>query len=178
MLLCSVIKYYIIKTWGSTVDIRKLNTILEDSDEHQQELDKDSTSEEDRYNLLEKYGLQEMDGTDVEELLGSYDNNSLDNKEIEDLERVLTKKIYQAIIYIPSIKKAAVEVFIENHDELYGMVNVIVEYEPKGFLDRIMGTSNSYMDAETVEITQMEISEVFESCPEVVENFEINLESF
>jgi hypothetical protein len=162
------------------VAIRKLKELLEDSDEPEQELEEDSIEEEDlseRYNLLEKYGLREMDDEDVDELLGRRNGNSLNNKEIESLEIVLAKKIYHAIMSMPTIKKAAVEVFIENDIELYGIVNIIVEYEPKGFLNRIIGTSNND-DAETIEVTQIEIIEIFEDSPEIVENFEINVESF
>jgi hypothetical protein len=162
------------------VAIRKLKELLEDSDEPEQELEEDSIEEEDlseRYNLLEKYGLREMDDEDVDELLGRRNGNSLNNKEIESLEIVLAKKIYHAIMSMPTIKKAAVEVFIENDIELYGIVNIIVEYEPKGFLNRIIGSSNND-DAKTIEVTQIEIIEIFEDSPEIVENFEINVESF
>ena len=92
------------------------------------------------------------------------------------MERILSKKIHGAVMSIQTIKKAAVEVFIDYSDELCGIVTIIVEYEHKGFLDKIMGHSNS-MDAETIEVTQMEISELFNSY-ELVENFEINIESF
>lgn len=94
------------------------------------------------------------------------------------MERIISKKIYQAILSLPSIKKAAVEVFICHSDELYGLINLIVEYEPKGFLDRIIGTSNAAMDAKTIEMTRIELSEIFINHPEIVENFEIKVESF
>jgi len=94
------------------------------------------------------------------------------------MERFLSKKIHNAILSLPSIEKAAVEIFICNSDELYGLVNIIVEYEPKGFLNRIRRTSNNVMDAKTMEITRIELSEIFIDHPEVVENFEIKIESF
>ncbi|HEX3014099.1 MAG TPA: hypothetical protein VHO92_07485, partial [Methanobacterium sp.] len=130
------------------------------------------------YNLLEKYGLKDMDEKEIEGLLGAYDRDSLNNKELESMERVLSKKIHGAIMSIQAIKKVAVEVFIDYSDEIRGIVTIIVEYEHKGFLERIIGPSNSNLDAETVEVTQMEISEVFKNYPELVENFEINIESF
>ncbi len=129
-----------------------------------------------RDNLLEKYGLKDMEENEIDELLGSYSRDTLNNKELESMERILSKKIHGAVMSIRAIKKAAVEVFIDYSDELCGIVTIIVEYEHKGFLDKIMGHSNS-MDAETIEVTQMEISELFNS-HELVENFEINIESF
>ena len=129
-----------------------------------------------RDNLLEKYGLKDMEEKEIDELLGSYSRDTLNNKELESMERILSKKIHSAVMSIQTIKKAAVEVFIDYSDELCGIVTIIVEYEHKGFLDKIMGHSNS-MDAETIEVTQMEISELFNSY-ELVENFEINIESF
>ena len=101
------------------------------------------------------------------------------NKEVENMERILAKKIHNALMSLSSIKKAAVEVLIENSNELYGIVNIIVEYKPQGFLDRILGNSNkNKLHMETIEVTQIKISEIFQNSPEVVENFEINLESF
>jgi hypothetical protein len=170
------------KTRRNTVDIEKLKSSLENPDKSQQELDGRSTSEEElieRCNLLEKYGLKEMEEKDVDELLGTRNSNSLDNKDLENMERVLAKKIYHAINSIPSIKKAAVELLMENDYELYGIVNIIVEYEPQDFLERLIGTNNkNNVYAETVEVAQIEISEFFESCPEIVENIEINVEFF
>lgn len=159
--------------------MRKLKALLEDDGESKQGMDENSVREEDlaeRDNLLEKYGLREMDDEDIEELLGRRNGHSLNNKDIENMERVLAKKIYKAVISLPTIKKAAVEVLIENDIELYGTVNIIVEYEPKGILNRIMGSSND--DTETIEVTQIEINEIFEDDYEVVKNFEINIESF
>ncbi len=168
--------------WGNIVNTEKLNASF-DLDESEQELDENSTrgkEDIDRFNILEKYGLKEMNEQDIEEIIGERDGNSLNNKEVENMERILAKKIHHAIMSIPTIKKAAVEILIENSNELYGMVNIIVEYEPRGFLDRIIGTSNknNNVHAETIEVTQIEISEIFENYPEVVENFEINVESF
>jgi len=159
--------------------MRKLKALLEEDSESRQKLDENSIDEEDlaqRDNLLEKYGLREMDDDDVEELLGRRNGHNLNNKDIENMEMVLAKKIYKSIISLPSIKKAAVEVFIENDIELYGTVNIVVEYEPKGLLNRIIGTSND--NTETIEVTQIEIIEIFENDHEIIENFEITVESF
>jgi hypothetical protein len=163
------------------VDIRKLKAAREDSTKFQQELDENSMSEEElinRFNLLERYGLKEMDEKDIEVLLGIYNKDILDNKKLENMERILSKKIYHAIMSIQDIKKAAVDVFIYKLDELHGTVNIIVEYESKGFLGKIMRTSNNNMDAKTVEITKIEISEIFINHPEIIENFEIKVGSF
>lgn len=131
-----------------------------------------------RHNLLERYGLKDMDEEEIEELLGSYDRATLNNKELESMERILSKKIHSAIMSVHAIKKAAVEVFIDYSDELHGIVTIIVEYEPKNILDRLRGSSNSSMNAETIELTQMEISELFKNSPELVGNFEIDIEAF
>lgn len=130
-----------------------------------------------RYNLLEKYGLKDMDEKEIEELLGSYDRENLNNKELESMERILSKKIHSAVLSVRAIKKAAVEVFIDYSDELRGVVTIIVEYEPKSLLDRLKGPSND-TNAEAVELTQIEISELFKNFPGLVENFEINIEAF
>ena len=164
------------------MDIHELKAAIEDPlarkkfDDPDEE-DTDLIEElNERDNLLEKYGLKDMEEKEIDELLGSYSRDTLNNKELESMERILSKKIHGAVMSIRAIKKAAVEVFIDYSDELCGIVTIIVEYEHKGFLDKIMGHSNS-MDAETIEVTQMEISELFNSY-ELVENFEINIESF
>jgi len=164
------------------VDIHELKAAIEDPLARKKfddpgEEDTDLIEElNERDNLLEKYGLKDMEENEIDELLGSYSRDTLNNKELESMERILSKKIHGAVMSIRAIKKAAVEVFIDYSDELCGIVTIIVEYEHKGFLDKIMGHSNS-MDAETIEVTQMEISELFNS-HELVENFEINIESF
>ena len=94
------------------------------------------------------------------------------------MERFLSKNIYNAIMALPSIEKAAVEIFLCDSGELYGLINIIVEYEPKGFLDRIRRTSNNVMDAKTLEMTRIELSEIFINHPEIVDNFEIKVDSF
>jgi hypothetical protein len=170
--------------WGITVDIQELKAAISDPLARKKFNDPgnedDPVGEElsERYNLLEKYGLKDMDEEEIDGILGSYDRNSLNNKELESMERILSKKIHSAILSIHAIKKAAVEVFIDYSDELCGVVTIIVEYEPKSFLDRIIGSSNGNMDAETIELTQMEISELFKNSPELIGNFEINIESF
>jgi len=167
------------------VDIQELKTAIEDplarkkfndsSNEENNPINEELTE---RYNLLEKYGLKDMDENEIEKLLGSYDRDSLNNKELESMERVLSKRIHSAIMSIQAIKKVAVEVFIDYSDELRGIVTIIVEYEHKGFLNRIIGPSNNILDAEAIELTQIEINDLFKNSPELVENFEINVESF
>ncbi len=162
-------------------DIQKLKAAIENSKGSRPKQNKEYSNDEDplgRYDLLEKYGLHEMDEKDVDELLGSYDNDILSSKELESMERVLSKKVHQAIMSLSGVKKAAVEVYIDNSGDLHGIVNIIVEYKPKKFLDRILGTSNGSMDEITLEITRMEINEIFKSHPEIIENIEITLDSF
>jgi Uncharacterized protein conserved in archaea (DUF2226). len=166
------------------VDIHELKAAIEDplarekfNNDPKEEKDKSSDDLSERDNLLEKYGLRDMEEKEIDQLLGSYNQDSLNNKELESMERILSKKIYSAVTSLKAIKKAAVEVFIDYSDELRGIVTIIVEYEPKGFLNRIVRHPNG-MNAETIEVTQMEIVELFKNSPELVENFEINIESF
>ena len=176
--------FYTINKWGSNVDINELKAAIEDP-LARKKLDKNHSNEDndlseeitERDNLLDKYGLKDMEEKEIDELLGSYSRDILNNKELESMERILSKKIHSAVISLRAIKKAAVEVFIDYSDELRGIVTIIVEYESKGFLDKIMGHSTG-MNAETIEVTQMEISALFKNSPELVENFEINIESF
>lgn len=168
------------KTRRNTVDIEKLKASLEN--ESTPVLYEDSNDEEElieRYNLLEKYGLKDMEEDDVETLLGARNSNILDNKDLENMERVLNKKIYNAVTSLNSIKKAAVETLMEIDDELYGTINIIVEYEPQGFLEKIIGNSNiNEVYTDVFEAVQIEIMEFFENSPELIENFEINVEFF
>ncbi len=160
-------------------EIQKLKEVIGNSGGSKQKSSENFNDGENflsRYDLLEQYGLHEMDEKDIEELLGVYDSDSLNNREIENMERILSRKIYQAIISMSSIKRAAVEVFIEGPDELRGIVNIIVEYESKSFLDKIRGASNN-MDVETIEIARIEIDEIFKSHHEIVENIEIKVDS-
>ena len=166
------------------MDIHELKAAIEDplarekfNNDPKEEKNKSSDDLSERDNLLEKYGLRDMEEKEIDQLLGSYNQDSLNNKELESMERILSKKIYSAVTSLKAIKKAAVEVFIDYSDELRGMVTIIVEYEAKGFLNRIVRHPNG-MNAETIEVTQMEIVELFKNSPELVENFEINIESF
>ncbi len=170
--------------WGSNVDINELKAAIEDplarkkfGNDHERECTDLSEELTERDNLLEKYGLKDMEEREIDELLGSYSRDILNNKELESMERILSKKIHSAVISLRAIKKAAVEVFIDYSDELRGIVTIIIEYEPKSFLDRIIGHPSA-MNTETIEVTQMEIIELFKNSPELVENFEINIESF
>ena len=166
------------------MDIHELKAAIEDplarekfNNDPKEKKDKISDDLSERDNLLEKYGLKDMEEKEIDQLLGSYNQDSLNNKELESMERILSKKIYSAVMSLKAIKKAAVEVFIDYSDELRGIVTIIVEYEAKSFLNRIVRHPNG-MNAETIEVTQMEIVELFKNSPELVENFEINIESF
>ena len=166
------------------MDIHELKAAIEDplarekfNNNPKEKKDKISDDLSERDNLLEKYGLKDMEEKEIDQLLGSYNQDSLNNKELESMERILSKKIYSAVMSLKAIKKAAVEVFIDYSDELRGIVTIIVEYEAKSFLNRIVRHPNG-MNAETIEVTQMEIVELFKNSPELVENFEINIESF
>lgn len=162
------------KTRMNAADIKKLKASLEEESKDEPMSEKELIE---RSNLLEKYGLKEMDEDDVEQLLGARNSNNLNNKDLENMERILAKKIYQSIKSIPGIKKAAIEVFMENYDELYGNINIIAEYESGGFLEKIIGNSSKDdVYFEIIEVTEIELWEIFENSPEIIENFELNIE--
>ena len=61
-------------------------------------------------------------------------------------------------------------VFLDNTSELSGTINIITEYESKGFLSRIMGESKDLenLRRQIMNITQMEVKKSFRGYPEIV----------
>ncbi len=132
----------------------------------------------DRAELMKKYGLKDVGEEEVENILDSYKGGSLSDEDIEKIELTLMNKIKKSILGIPKIKGTEVMVFLENSNELTGTINIITEYESKGFLSRIIGDSNNLdnLKKQIINITQIEIRKSFRGYPEIVNNFKINVE--
>lgn len=132
----------------------------------------------DRSKLMEKYGIKEMNEEDVEGILDDYKGGSISDDDVEKIEFSLMNKIKKSIFGIPKIKGAEVMVFLENSTDLTGDVNIIIEYEAKGFLSRIMGESKDIdnLRRQIINIVQIEIKKSFRKYPEIVSNFNINVE--
>lgn len=132
----------------------------------------------DRSKLLEKYGIKEMNEDDVDGLLEDYKGGSLNDEDVEKIEFSLMNKIKKSIFGIPKIRGAEVMVFLENNAELTGDVNIIIEYDAKGFLSRLMGESKDIekLRRQIINIVQIEIKKSFRKYPEIVSNFNINVE--
>jgi len=132
----------------------------------------------DRSEIMKKYGLKDVHEEEVENLLESYKGGSLSAEDVEKIELTLMNKIKKSILGIPKIKGAEVIVFLDNSAELLGTINIITEYESKGILSRIMGDSKDTdnLKIQIINLTEIEIRKSFRGYPEIVDNFEINVE--
>ncbi len=133
----------------------------------------------DRAELMKKYGLKDVGEEEVENILDSYKGGSLSDEDVEKIELTLMNKIKKSILSIPKIKGTEVMVFLDNNtSELTGTINIITEYESKGFLSRFMGESKDLdnLKKQIINITQIEIKKSFRGYPEIVNNFKINVE--
>jgi len=132
----------------------------------------------DRAELMKKYGLKDVGEEEVENILDSYKGGTLSDEDVEKIELTLMNKIKKSILGIPKIKGTEVMVFLDNTSELTGTINIITEYESKGFLSRIMGESKDLENLKTqiINITQIEIKKSFRGYPEIVDDFKINVE--
>jgi Uncharacterized protein conserved in archaea (DUF2226). len=133
----------------------------------------------DRAELMKKYGLKDVGDEEVENILESYKGGSISDDDIEKIELTLMNKIKKSILSIPKIKGTEVMVFLDNNaSELAGTINIITEYESKGFLSRFMGESKDLdnLKNQIINITQIEIKKSFRGYPEIVNNFKINVE--
>jgi hypothetical protein len=140
-----------------------------------EEIEAESTN---RAELMKKYGLKDVGDEEVENILESYKGGSLSDEDIEKIELTLMNKVKKSILSIPKIKGTEVMVFLENASELTGTINIITEYESKGFLSRFMGESKDLdnLKKQIINITQIEIKKSFRGYPEIVDNFKINVE--
>ena len=132
----------------------------------------------DRGELMKKYGLKDVGEEEIENIIETYKGGSLSDEDVEKIELTLMNKIKKSILGIPKIKGTEVMVFLDNTSELSGTINIITEYESKGFLSRIMGESKDLdnLKQQIINITQIEIRKSFRGYPEIVDNFKINVE--
>ena len=132
----------------------------------------------DRSALMKKYGIKEIDEDDVENILQSYKGGHVSEEDVDKIELTLMNKIKKSIFGIPKIKGAEVMVFLDNSRELSGKVSVIIEYESKGFLSRMIGESKDInnLKRQVVNIIQIEIRKNFREYPEIVDKFDIDVE--
>ena len=133
----------------------------------------------DRAELMKKYGLKDVGEEEVDNILESYKGGSLSDDDVEKIELTLMNKVKKSILSIPKIKGTEVMVFLDNNtSELTGTINIITEYESKGFLSRFMGESKDLdnLKKQIINITQIEIKKSFRGYPEIVNNFKINVE--
>jgi hypothetical protein len=131
----------------------------------------------DRSELMKKYGIKDIQEEDVTNILESYKGGSVSDEDVEKIELTLMNKIKKSTLSIPKIKGAEVMVFLDNAERLTGKVNIIIESESQGFLSRIMGDSNkTNLERQIIEISQIEIRKSFRKYPEIVEDFNINVE--
>jgi hypothetical protein len=155
-----------------------LNT-LESSENNSEIISKDESSESqmDRSELMKKYGIKDIQEEDVTNILESYKGGSVDDEDVEKIELTLMNKIKKSTLAIPKIKGAEVMVFLDNVQGLTGKVNIIIESETKGFISRIMGVSDTNnLERQIIEISQIEIRKSFRKYPEIVDDFNINVE--
>ncbi len=131
----------------------------------------------DRYELMKKYGIKDIQEEDVTNILESYKGGSVSDEDVEKIELTLMNKIKKSTLSIPKIRGAEVMVFLDNADRLTGKVNIIIESETQGFLSRIMGDSNKdNLERQIIEISEIEIRKSFRKYPEIVDDFNINVE--
>jgi Uncharacterized protein conserved in archaea (DUF2226) len=131
----------------------------------------------DRSELMKKYGIKDIQEEDVTNILESYKGGSVSDEDVEKIELTLMNKIKKSTLSIPKIRGAEVMVFLDNAERLTGKVNIIIESENQGFLSRIMGDSNKInLERQIIEISQIEIRKSFRKYPEIVDDFNINVE--
>lgn len=131
----------------------------------------------DRSELMKKYGIKDIQEEDVTNILESYKGGSVSDEDVEKIELTLMNKIKKSTLSIPKIRGAEVMVFLDNAERLTGKVNIIIESENQGFISRIMGDSNkTNLERQIIEISQIEIRKSFRKYPEIVDDFNINVE--
>jgi hypothetical protein len=69
-------------------------------------------------------------------------------------------------------------VFLDNTNGLSGHVNIIIESESQGFLSKLRGESKDAdnLKRQIINISQIEIRKSFRKYPEIVNEFDINVE--
>jgi len=136
---------------------------------------------QDRKEIMDKYGIKDPNEDELNYLLKPLNNVHISEKDLENIEFVITDRIKRDIMLIPNIKQSEVLVLVEkNHDEeLDGNINIILEYPPKGFFNWISGQYRKEQDnlkSEIEKIINLEIKKIFREFTEIATNFKINIE--
>jgi Uncharacterized protein conserved in archaea (DUF2226) len=132
----------------------------------------------DRSELLKKYGIKDVDEKEVENLLESYKGGSISDDDAEKIELTLMNRIKKSVLGIPKIQGTEVMVFLDNYRDLSGTINIITAYESDGFFSRMMGQSKTVdnLKRQIINIAEIEIKKSFRQYPEVIDEFDINVE--
>lgn len=133
---------------------------------------------ENREQLMKKYGLKDVGEKEIDDILETYKGGILSDDDIEKIELTLMNKVKKSILGIPKIKGSEVMVFLDNTSELTGIINIITEYEDNGLFSRIRGKSRDLenLRRQITTITKMELKKIFRGCPEIIDDIEINVE--
>ena len=132
----------------------------------------------DREELMKKYGLKDIQEEEVDKVLETYKGGTVSNADLERIELTIMNRIKQSVMGIPKIQGTEVMVFLDNTHELGGKIKIITGYEGKGIFSRIMGESKDIANLkyQIQDIVEMEIRKSFREYPQIVENFDINIE--
>ncbi|HMK54845.1 MAG TPA: DUF2226 domain-containing protein [Methanobacteriaceae archaeon] len=156
--------------------ISKVEEIRQDEIETEEEVE---PAPVDRSELLKKYGIKDIDESDVENLLDSYKGGYLSDDDVEKIELTLMNRVKKSVLGLPRVRGTEVMVFLDNAGgDLKGNINLIMEYQSQGLLSRIMGESKEIgnLKRQVVGITHMEIRKIFREYPEIVDKFDVNVE--
>ncbi|MBU4547223.1 MAG: hypothetical protein KKH76_00175 [Euryarchaeota archaeon] len=132
----------------------------------------------DRADLMKKYGLKDIEDEEVDKVIETYKGGEVSIEDLEKIELTLMNKIKKSVMGINKIGGTEVMVFLDNTNELSGKINIICEYASKGIFSRIMGDSKDIQNLKfhISEIVEMEIRKSFREYPQIVDNFEINID--
>jgi hypothetical protein len=159
-----------------------VDSVVEPETELEPELSADEVEEEtvpiDREELMKKYGLKDIQEEEVDKVLDTYKGGTVSSADLEKIELTIMNRIKQSVMAVPKIKGTEVMVFLENTRELGGKIKIISEYEGKGLFSRIMGESKviDNLKYQILDIVEMEIRKSFREYPQIVDNFDINIE--
>ncbi|MEG3224346.1 MAG: hypothetical protein BME94_02170 [Methanobacteriales archaeon Met13] len=170
---------------SATLEEKVTEAISPVEESHQDEIEASEEEEEaepapvDRLELLKKYGIRDIDESDVEKLLDSYKGGYMSDDDVEKIELTLMNRVKKSILGLPRVKGTEVMVFLDNAGgDLKGNINLIMEYQSQGLFSRIRGESKEIgnLKRQVVGITHIEIRKIFREYPEIVDKFDVNIE--
>jgi len=161
---------------------QNINSTLEVNEQNQNEFSDEELEEAEmppvgRSELMQKYGITEIQEKDIVNILESYKGGSVSDEDVEKIELTLMNKIKKSILTMSKVKGVEVMVFLDNDDGLSGKANIVIESESKGFFSRLIGDSNNVnLERRIKDISQIEIRKSFRKYPEIIDKFEVNVE--